>query len=159
MNSAMHMAQLLEQETTAVAQLMDILERERHALQRREVDTLSQCIVEKAPVIAQLQGLSQQRDTAVKSAGFTLNTAGLVRYLRQLDPQGVMHLIKHGHHLTRLAAQCHKCNAINGSIIAATRTRTERTLAILRGQHEQLTTYDPHGDHQGADQRLSLGVA
>lgn len=159
MSPALHIAQLLEHETTAVVHLIDILEREHHALQNREIEPLSQCITEKTRVVAQLQDLGRQRDQAVKNAGFTQNTAGLVRYLRQLDPQGGLRLIKRGHHLTRLAAECRKRNTINGTIINAARARTEHALAILRGQQDHPPIYDPRGERQGTDQRLSLGVA
>ncbi len=102
--------------------LLDVLEREHAALARGDAPALSDCVSEKNRLLAEIEGFGRA-GPAPEERSFGVESPAR-------DPETQ----RSRQNLRALLEQCAQRNRVNGRIIELSRQRTQRALAILRGQ-------------------------
>lgn len=124
-------AQLLQQEHSAVEQLLDILRQEQHALGERNSETLNQSVSSKEAVFQRLQQLSQQREQFLQQRGFSADKSGFTAFMAT-DPTG--NLVQAWEALEATLRECQRQNQLNGTLLESGRQITQEMLSILTGR-------------------------
>lgn len=123
--------QLLEQQHACATILLDTLRREQIALTRNDIVGLETVVTAKHRHLNQLEMLSRQTDTALKSAGPHDRPNAVVEDIWQK--------------LRQLLGECQLQNQINGGLIEQGRRRVQQALSLLTGRDTENTAYRPDG--------------
>lgn len=138
----MKLATRLRDELQAVLQLHRLLAVEYDALKSRDLAGLERAVADKHACLDHLRGLIAQRLNDLQALGVSADAQGLAAYLETLPVAERGETVEVWAALTRATAQVHQQNAVNGAVIAASRSHIEQTLAILRGRDSLDFLYD-----------------
>jgi flagellar biosynthesis/type III secretory pathway chaperone len=139
---------LIRHQQTGAAALIDLLQREREALQRIDGGALESASREKTLGLEQLESLERQREDLLAAAGFSADPAGMERCLAWCDGDG--ELSSQWASLLKTLNLCQRENRVNGGAIELSRQRVEAALALLRGQAGSAPGYGADG-HKASD--------
>lgn len=123
-------------------QLLQLVDEEFQALERRELPVLQQLLGAKQPLMQQLERNGRARAEILREAGVSLDREGLARYARERADGA--ELLARGDELGELLERCQQANLRNGRIIRANQASTGSLLNILRGQ-DAPSLYDSRG--------------
>lgn len=138
---------LIEQELAATRALLAVLEQEYSALrERHDAHTLEAVVRAKETAAGRLQQIAAGRMQHLLGSGYPPDAAGLAACIAAVPTEDRFRLNALWRELLDVAGRAWKQNGINGAVIAASRSATERALALLRGQ-------DPNTCLYGADAR------
>lgn len=129
-----------EQDIPATAQLLDLLQNERKALENRDYKEFQELIGQKQKVLALLENHSTIRQQLLHNAGFT-DEASTLKAAEQQAPN----IAKSWKKLGKQWANCQELNEINERIAKRTRLVVDQILDMLRGQNKQEKLYDVKG--------------
>lgn len=135
--------QLLQRDAVSSEQLLNLLLDERKALESRDYAQFEALVAPKKQLVEQLeqnQGIRQQH---LRQLGFSTDIDAL-----QAAQNRAPEVASRWQATAELWHECQTANQVNEQICRRTRLIVERTLDILRGQHEQSTTYDARGSAQ-----------
>ena len=137
--------------------LLEVLTQEYTALSGNDLQGIETNLAAKQRLVEQLEELSLTVLSAA-SPNSPGNQAGIVRFLKQKDPQGIWDLEKLWQQLDKLLSQCRLKNNTNGKIISLNHRHVQQALEILRsgGQGSQ-TCYTSTGTSQSPISSRSLG--
>lgn len=138
----MTLAVRLRDELQAVERLNRLLTAEYDALKSRDLTGLEQVVAEKQGCLDHLRGLITHRLNDLKTLGVSADAQGLAAYLETLPAPERAKAGEIWAALTQATEQVHRQNEVNGTVIAASRSHIERTLAILRGRDSLDFLYD-----------------
>lgn len=142
---------LIEQELAATRALLAVLDQEYAALRERQPAEVLEAVVRaKEAATARLQDIAAGRLQFIARAGHAPDAAGLAACIAAVPTEERFRLNALWRELLDVAGRAWKQNGINGAVIAASRSATERALAILRGQDTSTCLY-------GADARARYG--
>ncbi|PWV63326.1 flagella synthesis protein FlgN [Plasticicumulans acidivorans] len=145
------LAQLLASELEATRALGTVLIEEYHCLREHQPpEVLAAVVSAKEAATARLQADAARRLEHLGRHGFPSNAEGLAACIAAAPTEERFRLNALWHDLMDAAGTAWKQNGINGGIIAASRSATERALAILRGQDTNTCLY-------GADAKAHYG--
>ncbi|MFT5482483.1 MAG: flagella synthesis protein FlgN [Halieaceae bacterium] len=146
----------LNQESSCLQQLVDVLQLEYDALLNGDIDVI------EAATKAKNQALNAQTAaTQARQAFTTANLAGSSADLQQFmaDRDSTDPLAVSFSELTALAGQCREANHRNGRLIVQKQAHTRGALAIIRQTDNQPDTYSNQGNAATAHSSRSLGKA
>lgn len=134
------------------SQLLQLVDEEFQALERRELPVLQQLLGAKQPLMQQLERNGRARAEILREAGVSLDREGLARYARERA------LLARGDELGELLERCQQANLRNGRIIRANQASTGSLLNILRGQ-DAPSLYDSRGGTASSSRQRPLSQA
>ena len=142
-----------------LTQLEQTLENENAALLDNDLDRILHAATDKNRLFEFLEDLEKERHTLLLAAGLDFDSSGIMAYL-QREPSPVNdETAAIWQQIETLTRQCRKQNQINGIILEKNRRRTEKALAILKGQSSQVATYTASGEACRSQSRHSLAKA
>jgi len=120
----------LLQEKIGFAELSNLLQQERTALETQSVDALSIFSKKKQQLTKNIELLGQARNQAISELSDTQEVPQISEVMLDL-PINIQNLWKQ---VLELAEECHQSNLVNGKIIQINRNRVERSLQLLKSQ-------------------------
>lgn len=135
---------ILERDTRATIQLLELLGEERNALQQRDAEHLNSIVTKKLACLAQLE----QHDGERKQLLARTRCEDWPSLISQLDPEGLIGLSPLWQELVVRLREIAELLEINARIVNRARRSTERLLALLRGQTDPIGVYDRRGKTQ-----------
>ncbi|MCO3593925.1 flagellar protein FlgN [Pseudomonas aeruginosa] len=138
------------------SQLLQLVDEEFQALERRELPVLQQLLGAKQPLMQQLERNGRARAEILREAGVSLDREGLARYARERADGA--ELLARGDELGELLERCQQANLRNGRIIRANPASTGSLLNILRGQ-DAPSLYDSRGGTASSSRQRPLSQA
>lgn len=140
-------------------QLSQTLENENAALIDNDLDRIVQATNDKNRLFEILEDLEKERHELLLAAGLDLDSSGIMAYLQREPSRANNKTTAIWQQIETLTRQCRKQNQVNGIILEKNRRRTEKALAILKGQRSQVGTYTASGETCHSQSRHSLAKA
>ena len=131
------------------SQLLQLVDEEFQALERRELPVLQQLLGAKQPLMQQLERNGRARAEILREAGVSLDREGLARYARERADGA--ELLARGDELGELLERCQQANLRN-------QASTGSLLNILRGQ-DAPSLYDSRGGTASSSRQRPLSQA
>jgi len=150
---------LLQDIAGHLTQLVQTLEKEYTALTSNDLDNIVQTTNDKNRLFEFLEDLEKERHALLLAAGLDFDTNGIMAYLKRDTSQTKNKTAIIWQQIEDLTRQCRKQNQLNGIILEKNRRRTEKALAILKGQSPQVGTYTASGETCNNQFRHSLAKA
>ncbi len=142
-----------------LTQLSQILENEYTSLSDNDLERIIQAANDKNRLFELIEDLEKERHTVLLAAGLDFDSSGIMAYLQRSPSQANNETASLWQQIETLTRQCRKQNQINGIILEKNRRRTEKALAILKGQSPQMGTYNASGETCHSQSRHSLAKA
>lgn len=140
-------------------QLAATLESEHAALIDNDLDIIIQAASDKNRLFELLEDLEKERHALLLAAGLDFDSNGIMAYLQRSTFRTKNQTAATWQQIETLTHQCRKQNQINGIMLEKNRRRTEKALAILKGQTPQAATYTANGETCQNQPRHSLAKA
>lgn len=136
--SALHLSEQLHQQLTQEA---DALKQMQDA---EWVDTIA---ASKKQLVAQLEQFSQQLGQILAAEQLSPHQDGIQAYFQRAEAAGLLsiELTSRWAQLMSLCTECRRLNEQNGASIELLARHTKRSLQILKGKPQIITTYGPDG--------------
>ena len=142
LNTAL-IAEMITQDSTALTQLKQLLERERSQLEQRQSDQLATIIEQKAILLDQLNLNSKRRQEVLEANQMDTNAAGWDCFLALNNaPESVR---SSWQQVTQQFGDCQAMNEINGKMIARSQQTLNQLLNLLRGKVAAPSLYTAQG--------------
>jgi flagellar biosynthesis/type III secretory pathway chaperone len=138
--SASSMQQLLEKDLINATNLENLLRSEREQLQSRDIGALSNTLIEKAQLLADIETNDDSRRKILASFDKSVDNGGLREFCKQ---EGMESLYKE---LLLSLQQCADLTNINGAIVHRSKLSNRHMLDIMQGKSSQPGVYTNHGD-------------
>ena len=145
---------IFEQDIPATAQLLELLETERKALEARNYEGYQELVTNKQTLLAQLEQHSIIRQKLLYQAGFKSEASTL-----SVADQQAPKVAKAWRALGKQWIHCQQLNEVNELISNRSRLVTGKILDLLRGQTNQQKLYDDKGNAQNATSGRSITSA
>jgi flagellar biosynthesis/type III secretory pathway chaperone len=131
----------LLQEKQSFAELSALLDQERAALERQDVNALKDFSNKKQQLTKNIELLGQARNNALgELSNLPLNN---ISKIVEILPDNVQKIWQQ---VLELAEQCHQSNLVNGKIIQINKNRVARSLQLLKSQKtDPGLTYSSNG--------------
>lgn len=135
--------QILRQQVTCSALLLECLKFERDALSKRDMDELEKFTNDKLEHTQVLEQLELKREGYLSERGYSNDVGGMQQCCRAL-PQSDLLLALWDEIMGNIQA-CQASNMTNGGILELGRKHVEQALSILRGQNNTPSVYNTNG--------------
>lgn len=152
-----HLAEVLAEETTLLAELRGLLDREYEVLGSKDTVALEKTILARQEKVCALARLEEHRRSLCSLHGYSPDYSGLERVLVWCDPRGT--LVSHLRECAKLASECRDLNDRNGTMVSAKLKRVEGLLEVLTGRVSTADTYNSHGSAAPTRPGRELGAA
>jgi flagellar biosynthesis/type III secretory pathway chaperone len=154
-----HLAEILAEEATLLAELRGLLDREYEVLGSKDAVALERTILERQEKVGALTRLEEHRRSLCSLHGYSPDYAGLERLLVWCDPRGT--LVSHLRECAKLASECRDLNDRNGTMVSAKLKRVEGLLGAFSGKTVTTTadTYSSDGTAATTRSGRVLGAA
>lgn len=136
-----HLARLLAEENTALADFEALLDREHGALAGRDIDALEALADERQSSITQLLKLEDERRSLCSMLGYDTDLAGLAKLIAWCDPQ--RSLARPYEECAMRARKCRDLNDRNGLLVGAQIKRVTGLLGAITGTRDTPPAYGP----------------
>lgn len=150
---------ILRDITKQLTQLAHTLESEHAALVDNDLDAIIQAANDKNHLFELLEDLEKERHALLLAAGLDFDSNGIMAYLQRGTSQIRNETAAIWQQVGTLTHECRRQNQVNGIILEKNRRRTEKALAILKGQTPQVATYTANGETCQNQARHSLAKA
>ena len=135
-----HMARLLAEENTALADFENLLEREHGALKSRDIEALEALADSRQDSVTRMLKLEDERRSVCSMLGYDTDLTGLAKLIAWCDPRRTL-AAAYDECATR-ARRCRDLNDRNGILVGAQMKRVEGLLGAITGTTTQ-RTYGP----------------
>jgi flagellar biosynthesis protein FlgN len=153
-----HLAEVLTEEASLLAELQGLLEREYEVLGAKDAVALEKTILERQERVGALARIEEHRRSLCSLHGYSPDYAGLERLMVWCDPRGT--LVSRLRVCAKRAAECRDLNDRNGTMVAAKLKRVEGLLGALTGRPAtRADTYSPNGSTAPTRPGRVLGAA
>jgi len=134
------MRQLLEKDLINTTNLENLLRTEREQLQTRDIGALSNTLIEKAQLLADIESNDDARRKILASFDKSVDNSGLREYCKEV---GMLALYKD---LLHSLQQCSDLTNINGAVVRRSKLNNRHMLDLMQGKSSQPSVYTNHGD-------------
>lgn len=134
---------MIAQDSTALAQLKQLLIHERQQLEQRKQDELPRIVEQKAALVDQLGISAKQRQHILTTLGLPTNANGWDLFLQRNT--ATLPLRGDWKQLISEFEECQKMNDINGKMIARSQQTLNHLLGLLRGKVASPSLYNAQG--------------
>lgn len=138
------LASLLNDQISTTAQLLELLRKEYAIMKAHNLVELEQVVADKQSCVTRLLGLTKQWTYHLEREGYSTDATGMETCIARYAFSERSELETAWAALQKTMAQAQQQNAINGAVIASSRSHTELALAILWGRNPQGCLYN-HG--------------
>ncbi|WP_039913674.1 flagella synthesis protein FlgN [Cellvibrio mixtus] len=135
--------QMITQDTTAIAQLKQLLIEERQLLEQRKQDGLQEIIEQKSITVEQLNNSAKLRHQILTTLGLPTNAAGWDTFLQRNT--ATLPLCDDWKNLVSEFEECQKMNDVNGKMLARSQQTLNHLLNLLRGKVAAPSLYTAQG--------------
>src|SRR6187431_1280411 len=135
--------QMIAQDSTAIAQLKQLLAHEREQLEQRKQDELPRIVEQKAALLDQLNNSAEQRQRILATLGLPTNAQGWDLFLQRNT--ATLPLRDDWKLLVSDFEDCQKMNDINGKMISRSQQTLNHLLGLLRGKVAAPSLYTAQG--------------
>lgn len=135
-----HMARLLAEENTALADFESLLDREHAALKSRDIDALEALADSRQDSVTRMLKLEDERRSMCGMHGYDTDLTGLAKLIAWCDPRRTL-AAAYDECAVR-ARRCRDLNDRNGILVGAQMKRVEGLLGAITGTPAQ-RTYGP----------------
>jgi flagellar biosynthesis/type III secretory pathway chaperone len=135
-----HLARLLAEENTALAEFESLLDREHAALKSRDIDALEALSEARQSSVTRMLKLEDERRSACSMLGYDTDLTGLAKLIAWCDPQRL--LAAAYDECAMRARRCRDYNDRNGILVGAQIKRVEGLLGAITGTPAQ-PSYGP----------------
>jgi len=147
------MQQLLEKDLINSTKLENLLRCEREQLEQRNIGALSETLIEKAHLLADIEANDHARQKILASFGEATDNGALRDFCTQ---NGLATLYKD---LLKSLQQCSDLTNINGVIVHRSKLNNRRLLDIMQGKSSQPGVYTSHGDSSATSNSQAIAKA
>ena len=149
-----HMARLLAEENTALADFESLLDREHAALKSRDIDALEALADSRQDSVTRMLKLEDERRSMCGMHGYDTDLTGLAKLIAWCDPRRTL-AAAYDECAVR-ARRCRDLNDRNGILVGAQMKRVEGLLGAITGTPAQ-RSYGPRqaAFYGGAGQVIS----
>ena len=147
------MQQLLEKDLINSSKLENLLRCEREQLEQRNIGALSETLIEKAYLLADIEANDHARQKILASFGEATDNGALRDYCSE---NGLTTLYKD---LLKSIQQCSDLTNINGVIVHRSKLNNRRLLDIMQGKNSQPSVYTSHGDSSATSNSQAIAKA
>jgi len=137
--------ELLHADLENTSQLLVLMARERKHLETRDLDAMSQLILEKAQVLAKIEKNDDQRRKLLAQANYPNTKDGINSYIENLPQAMATSCAKDFEQLQIALVKCQEINTINGIVTNRSKKRTTQSMDIIRGIAKRDTLYTKKG--------------
>ena len=127
-----HLARLLADENTALAEFEALLDREHAALAKRDIDALEALAEARQSSVTSLLKLEDERRGLCSMLGYETDLSGLARLIAWCDPQRT--LLEAYEECSTRARKCRDLNDRNGLLVGAQIKRVAGLLGAITGE-------------------------
>lgn len=138
-------AATLQAEQAAFQQFYELLQAEKDALSRNEVDRLPELAQLKSEKILQLSQLAEQRNLYLAAHSCLPDQAGMEEWYRRSRGETGIRLYKIWQDMLKQARAAHQLNQENGALIELKLQHNQQALAIIRAAANQNGVYGRDG--------------
>jgi flagellar biosynthesis protein FlgN len=138
-----HLARLLAEENSALAEFESLLDREHAALKTRDIDTLESLADARTSSVHRMLKLEDERRSVCSMLGYGTDLHGLSRLIAWCDPRGS--LAGAYDECAGRARRCRDLNDRNGILVGAQIKRVEGMLGAITGNTAP-AAYGPRGN-------------
>jgi flagellar biosynthesis protein FlgN len=147
------MATLINEESTGLAQLIDLLEHEHGLLVAGDAVALGAAINERQRCVGRIARVDEERQAMCRARNLPLDATGLESLLRWCDPAGT--LSAHWAECAAAATRCRMLNDRNGALVGTQLQHVRARLGTLIQSSRETLTYRPNGAYsQGTVGRM-----
>lgn len=151
------LAGLLNEETVALGELQELLQREHEALSANNVAAVERIGLTRQQMMGALARTEEQRRTLCTMHGYSPDWVGLEQLMQWCDPRGS--LLPRLRECAQRATHCRDLNNRNGTLVSARLSHVEARLATLIGDNGKPVTYGPKGAAPILYPKRELGAA
>jgi flagellar biosynthesis protein FlgN len=126
-----HLARLLAEENSALAEFETLLEREHVALKSRDIDALESLSGARQTSVTRMLKLEDERRSVCGMLGYDTDLNGLAKLIAWCDPRGS--LVASYEECSTRARRCRDLNDRNGILVGAQIKRVEGLLGAITG--------------------------
>ena len=151
--------QLIHNGLKIIQELYRLLNEEADALkQSHHANSLPLIAEQKQRLVFQLNQFSEQISQILTSEILPNDNEGINQYFSRASQQGLntIKLSECWSEFTALSKNCRSLNEQNGASIALLARHVQRSLHILKGKSQTITTYEPDGSTNGSLSSRSL---
>lgn len=134
---------LIAEETAALRELVELLEREHTHLAANDVAALASAVSEHRRSLARIVRADDERLALCRQLGHSPDARGLEGLIRWCDPGGA--LAAEWARCASVAAQCRALNDRNGALVGARLKHVQARLAALVRERGETVTYGRRG--------------
>ena len=138
-----HMARLLAEENTALADFESLLDREHAALKSRDIDALEALADSRQDSVTRMLKLEDERRSMCGMHGYDTDLTGLAKLIAWCDPRRTL-AAAYDECAVR-ARRCRDLNDRNGILVGAQIKRVEGLLGAITGASREPQAYGPRG--------------
>jgi flagella synthesis protein FlgN len=147
MTSFHQLRSVLQAEQETASALLVLLKTEREFLTRSNAEVMTKAAAQKQPLLVKLEQLGRQRETVLRSEGFSSDKSGLEAFVENQPEAESKELNRILTSLKVTAKDCKEHNQVNGSIVNVNRQYLQKAMSILRGRDVNSTSYGPGGEY------------
>ena len=136
-----HLARLLADEKSALAEFETLLDREHAALRSRDIDALEALSDARQSSVTRLLKLEDERRSVCSMHGYDTDLPGLSKLIAWCDPRGS--LAGAYQECSARARRCRDLNDRNGLLVGAQMKRVEGLLGAITGGASAPPAYGP----------------
>jgi flagellar biosynthesis protein FlgN len=152
------MTKLIAEETSGLALLSDLLEREHGLLTAGDIVNLGGAINERQRCVGRIARIDDERRTLCRALNLSLDAKGLEKLLRWCDPNGT--LSTRWAECAAAAARCRMLNDRNGAMVSTQLLHVRARLGTLLKSGRETLTYRRNGGYsQGTIGRVLTAEA
>lgn len=133
---------LLQEDLNELAQLNEILQKERSALKDRSTDDIKQISSEKSAHLKSIEYRAKQKAKLFVEAGHPIKTGAFEKAILEMNDAELNSLWKKVNKALRL---CKEQNTVNGTVVSHSLKRVNKLMNIIRGQNNKPNLYGSTG--------------
>ncbi|TCO76627.1 flagella synthesis protein FlgN [Chromatocurvus halotolerans] len=147
------LADMLQAQRECATQLLQILERERAALDDGDLVAMDTASADKTAALAGMEQLKSREDQLLAGTPFSNSDTPFEQALAWCDASGAVRAVRED--VSRLMIDCDRSNRRNGLLVQHRLNYVRRAIDILHAAHAETLVYGPDGmAHSGGSSRL-----
>ncbi|MDX1693365.1 MAG: flagellar protein FlgN [Ketobacteraceae bacterium] len=145
---------LLKKDLSKADQLLQYLEAEKSAIEKRDLDGYHGLQNNKKQLLIEIESLDRERKSLMESMGFSADKQGFQSFLQQVPANWRSRFEHLWESLSGKLNRCKDLNQVNGKILLHAQIATERLMQMIKGVSTNETVYQQNGrTSQGGNAR------
>ncbi len=145
---------LLKKDLTKADQLLQYLEAEKAAIEKRDFTGYHGLQNNKKQLLIEIESLDRERQGLMQEMGFAADKEGFEEFLEKVPTNWRARFEDLWESLSAKMNRCRDLNQINGKILLHAQIATERLMQMIKGVSSNQTVYRANGrTTQSGDQR------